>query len=266
MVDIIKGDTSAVTPTVLITETLPKVKKVRAVSSTNYTTSSRIWSNWYNTTASTWTTATSYSVWDAWNDSASCTLTGSTTGNTLVWKQFMRDTETTHIQRVVSQQNLRKPSEEEVRRVLAREQRLRAEADERVFKEQLANEKALRLLRACLTPKQREDLEKKKCFYVEVKDGDGRVERYRLDYSTHGNVAQLDEKGSIIRTFCVQPEGVPVGDAVLTQKLYLESSEKTRAEFFEKANITEHIPAKRIPHTVPRPARREYARQHGILH
>jgi hypothetical protein len=91
-------------------------------------------------------------------------------------------------------------------------------------------------------------------------------ERYRIDRGSHGNVKQIDEKGSIIRSFCIQPEGVPAGDVLLTQKLWLEASDETRNKFWETANITEMMKEKAVPHHIPRHERRRYAEANGLLH
>jgi hypothetical protein len=160
----------------------------------------------------------------------------------------------------------RRLTEAELVEELNRERELRRQAEEAQLKRQLADQKAEQLLRVCLSPAQIDDLEKKRCFYVEV---DGRVpgkkERYRIERDTHV-VKQLDEKGSIIRTFCIYVPGVPQADTMLAQKLFLEASEETREKFWETANISEMRAEKSIPHTVPRRERRRYAEAHGLLH
>lgn len=164
----------------------------------------------------------------------------------------------------------RKLSEAELLAALEQEKKAREEAEKRAAQARAAEKRAEDLLRLCLSPQQIEDLETKKCFYVEI-DGPnyaktGKKERYRIDRGSHGNVKQLDEKGSIIRSFCIQPSGVPVGDVLLTQKLWLEASEETREEFWATANITTLVAEKNIPATVPRRERRRYAEVHGLLH
>jgi hypothetical protein len=131
---------------------------------------------------------------------------------------------------------------------------------------QLARAKAELLLVQHLSPKQREDLLAKDCFYIEIPHENGKVERYRIDRGSHGNVKQLDDAGRILRSFCVQPPDCPDGDSMLAQKLYLESSEETRRTFWEIANITEMGPeAKRLPFHVPRAQRRVHALQNNLL-
>ena len=161
----------------------------------------------------------------------------------------------------------RKLSDTELLAALEQEKRAREEAEKRALAAKMAEKRADDLLRLCLSPQQIEDFEKKNCFYIEVTSSDGRKkERYRIDRGSHGNVKQVDEKGSIIRSFCIQPSGVPIGDVLLTQKLWLEASEATREKFWETANITTLMQEKNIPHTVPRHERRRYAEIHGLLH
>lgn len=149
---------------------------------------------------------------------------------------------------------------------LEREKKLREEAEARVLKAKMAEARAERLLRSCLSEQQVEDLDKKGSFYIEIQAANGKKERYRIDRGSHGNVKQVDEKGSIVRSFCIQPSGVPVPDVMLSQKLYLEASDETRAKFWETANITDMMREKAIPAHIPRPQRHQYARQHGLLH
>jgi hypothetical protein len=160
----------------------------------------------------------------------------------------------------------RKLSEAELLAALEQEKKAREEAEKRAAAALAAEKRAEDLLRLCLSPQQIEDLEKKKCFYVEIEGKAGKKERYRIDRGSHGNVKQIDERGSIIRSFCIQPSGVPAGDILLTQKLWLEASEETREEFWATANITTLMREKDIPHTVPRKERRRYAEAHGLLH
>lgn len=160
----------------------------------------------------------------------------------------------------------RKPSEAELKAALEQEKRWREEAEARAKKAEDAKNRAEDLLRVCLSAEQREDLDKKKCFYILVEGKDGKKERYRIDRGSHGNVKQIDERGSIIRSFCIQPAGVPEGDVLLTQKLWLEASEQTREEFWATANITTLMKEKEVPHHIPRHERRKYAEVHGLLH
>lgn len=94
-----------------------------------------------------------------------------------------------------------------------------------------ANARAEKLLLANLNPEQREDLVKKNCFFLHLPNG----KRYRIDRKTHGNIALIGEGDKIIHTLCAQPPGIPVDDAILAQKLALETDE---AGFLRVANMT----------------------------
>jgi hypothetical protein len=160
----------------------------------------------------------------------------------------------------------RKLTEAELLAALEEEKKAREAAEKRAAEARAAEKRAEELLHLCLTPQQIDDLGKKNCFYVEVEGRGGKKERYRIDRGSHGNVKQIDDKGSIIRQFCIQPSGVPNGDVLLTQKLWLEASEETREEFWATANITTLMREKEIPPSVPRKERRRYAEVHGLLH
>jgi hypothetical protein len=215
-------------------------------------------------------------IWTAWQQNYLTTGTcavptcNNSICNTLTWNTW-NDNYTFIADAVADAERIqrysrRQLSEAELRVEIEREQRMRKEAEERVFKAQQATKRAERLLRMCLSPQQIEDLDKKNCFYVELAGRGGKKERYRIDRGTSGNVKQLDESGSIIRSFCVHPSGVPEADTLLTQKLFLEASDETRAKFWETANITELKHEKMIPAHVPRHERRRYAEAHGLLH
>lgn len=219
-------------------------------------------------------------IWNAWN-SAYVVNSGATTGSnptpsfllastgstaaTYTWTAWNVAHEELQTLRQYGQ-NLKAPTEAELRAALLREKEYREAAEKRAKAAEDAKKRAEQLLLTCLSPEQREDLAKKGCFYVKIPIGGGKFERYRIDRGTHGNVKQLDERGSIIRSFCVQPDGVPVADSMLTQKLFLEADDQTRAKFWETANITDLEPTKKIPAHIPRPERRKYALEHGLLH
>lgn len=159
-----------------------------------------------------------------------------------------------------------RPSEAEVARALEQERQWRLAAEEKAKKAMEAEKRAEDLLRDCLSAEQIDQLKSRNFFYVEVEGRHGRKERYRIDRGSHGNVKQVDEKGSIIRSFCIQPSGVPVPDVMLAQKLWLEASDESRAEFWETANITPIVREKDVPYNIPRRERYRYAAEHGLLH
>lgn len=201
-------------------------------------------------TAAAYTTqgVVNHFAWDAWND------------------RFERIHEAGTRVAEIQRYSRRKLSEAELLAALAEEKKAREAAEKRAAEAKAAEKRADDLLRLCLSPQQIEDFEKKNCFYVEITSSGGKKERYRIDRGSHGNVKQIDAKGSIIRSFCIQPSGVPAGDILLTQKLWLEASEETREEFWATANITTLVREKDIPVTVPRKERRRYAEAHGLLH
>lgn len=215
-------------------------------------------------------------VWTNWSQNylttGICTASGcaSNVRNALTWSTWNDNytflTNAVQDAKRIQRYSRRELTEAELRVGIEREQRMRKGAEERLLKAQQATKRAERLLRLCLSPQQIEDLDKKNCFYVELLGRGGKKERYRIDRGTSGNVKQLDESGSIIRSFCVHPQGVPEADTMLTQALFLQADEDTRAKFWETANITELKHEKMIPAHVPRHERRRYAEANGLLH
>lgn len=108
----------------------------------------------------------------------------------------------------------------------AERQRRRA-YDEQAEASKEAAARARALLMTNLSPAQRESLEKYRFFDIRI---EGKT--YRIHQGTHGNVRQV-ENGREIVTFCAQPDGVPAEDAMLAQKLMLETDE---AAFLRVAN------------------------------
>lgn len=90
-----------------------------------------------------------------------------------------------------------------------------------------AGAKARRLLLENVSEAQRQSLEAHGYFDVPV---NGRT--YRIHQGTHGNVRRL-ENGVETVSLCAQPLGVPACDAMLAQKLMLETDE---AAFLRIAN------------------------------
>ena len=87
------------------------------------------------------------------------------------------------------------------------------------------------MLRSCLTQQQIDDLEKKQCFFLYSK---GR--KYRIDRGQHGNVKLLNEREQVVESYCIQPQGgLPDADAMLAQKLLLESDPES---FRRISNVT----------------------------
>jgi len=230
-------------------------------ASTNYVNNQIVWSAW--NASNTSISITNYDLWRIWNQQV--VFTTAATVNTInVWPAWMER------QQVITSGAIghhvaprARPTDDEVRARLAQEEAWRKAAQEKAEKAARAQARAEQLLRSCLSPEQIESLETRGHFYVDV---DGGRERYRIDRGSHGNVKQVDKNNSLIRSFCIQPEGVPVPDIMLTQKLWLEASEETRAKFWETANITTLMREKDVPAHIPRNQRRRYAAEHGLLH
>lgn len=179
-------------------------------------------------------------VWNAWNLRFMATSAATTTTLTMnaTWghwnEQFVVEEQNreNRIRRQVAER--RQPSAEEQERWRQEELRRREAEDRRLKDERDANQKAIILLKSCLSPEQKEEYEQKKCFHLIVGD-----KKYRIKQGSHGNVELIDKDGKVKRTFCVQPRGVPEGDAMLAQKLLLATDEK---RFYELANVTEYGP------------------------
>jgi len=117
--------------------------------------------------------------------------------------------------------------EEEARNVRYYEQQRIAEN-----RRKEAEDRAMKLLISVLSPQQQADMKRDKCFFVDAPSG----RLYRIDYGTHGNVKVVDRNTrKIVERLCIQPNGVPAGDANLMQKLLIETAEDT---FRSYANIT----------------------------
>lgn len=94
-----------------------------------------------------------------------------------------------------------------------------------------AKKRAEALLLENISADQRRDLGERGHFFVTAKSG----KRYRIDRHIHGNVYEVNEVGTRVRRYCAQPGGVPADDAILAQKLALETDE---AAFLRVANAT----------------------------
>ena len=84
--------------------------------------------------------------------------------------------------------------------------------------------RAVRLLKANLTPEQLTHYKRDKSFIV-VGGTTGR--RYRIIAARQMNVAALDKHGRLAKSLCFIPSGqLPVGDVMLAQKIALELFER----------------------------------------
>ena len=200
------------------------------------TTSSNIWNVWHQDTG-TGGLISSATTWNQWTNQI-ITITAPTYATTT---QIWNDWQTMPQPRYGRPTNHFTP--EELARRRAEEERYRAEEaartarwheEERVRlrKKEEADDTAMKLLVSMLNDEQRNDLKRDKHFFVEAPSG----RLYRIDYGTHGNVKVVDRNTrKIIERLCIQPNGVPAGDANLMQKLLIETAEDL---FRSHANIT----------------------------
>jgi hypothetical protein len=131
---------------------------------------------------------------------------------------------------------IRPGTPEEIARARAAQEAACAAQAVEAEKQAVANEKAKKLLVEHLSAEQQKTYEEKRYFDVDI---EGRT--YRIHHGSHGNVRLLgtgDKAGKEITKYCIQPEGVPIGDVLLAQKLLLEANEK---EFLRIANATRLI-------------------------
>lgn len=85
--------------------------------------------------------------------------------------------------------------------------------------ERVAN-RAEALLRSCLTSEQLAEYERDQSFTVQ-----GKCDRYRIRGGTLNANIDVIREGKLAHRLCVHPDGVPVEDAMLAQKLWLEADE-----------------------------------------
>lgn len=210
--------------------------------STYTNTTDLIWTAWNSSCTITSCTPSSndIAIWTAWNNQyrltypiTSATTTTFTTNNT-VWTAWNQQFTTAPIGRIypgraVSQEERDKwkLQEEEDRRKYEKIERERLEA----------NGKAEVLLLRHLTDKQKEDLRTKNFFDIDVEGI-----QYRIKRGSHGNVHMLGKRDEISKSFCIQPKDCPEGDAMLAQKLLLETNPEN---FWKQANVTDMLNGRR---------------------
>ena len=215
----------------------------------------QIWNGW-STQLTASTSCVTNDVWNVWHQN---TGTGGLISSATTWNQWTNQivtvtapTYATTTQIWDEWQTMPQPmygrptnhfTPEELARRRAEEERYRAEEaartarwheEERVRlrKKEEADDTAMKLLVSMLNDEQRNDLKRDKHFFVEAPSG----RLYRIDYGTHGNVKVVDRNTrKIIERLCIQPNGVPAGDANLMQKLLIETAEDL---FRSHANIT----------------------------
>ncbi len=193
------------------------------------------WDYWQLDTRCAPTSACTTNVdpWGMWNIQRPNTAASATTtlwtdwnvGHTVALIPFLRET-------AVQRRN----REDQERRYEAE----LAAANARYYEEQRAVEnrrkeaedRAMKLLVSVLNDQQKADLKRDRHFFVEAPSG----RLYRIDYGTHGNVKLVDRvTRRVVEHLCIQPNGVPAGDANVMQKLMIETAEDV---FRSHANIT----------------------------
>lgn len=151
------------------------------------------WNTWCVTSSAT----RSATIWGGWNTGA------------VSYKLSKRQQEAMEAQMQAATR-----AQEEYARRWKEQEKLRVEAEK----------VALALLVSLLSLTQRQEFEKAGHFHAV---GNKTKKVYRINQGTHGNVKELDSNGKEIASYCVQPEGVPVPDANLAQKLAIECDEET---------------------------------------
>lgn len=196
----------------------------------------QLWNHWSTGTGSTVTTSC-----DPWRIWTSNTITSGAITSVDTWARWVDQNPYT-IHRDAPHRQARLDPAEAARRQ-AEEARWHQEQEARnvrFYEEQRAlenrrkeaDDRAMKLLVSVLNPQQQADLKRDRFFYVDAPSG----RLYRIDYGTHGNVKVVDRVSrKIVERLCIQPNGVPAGDANLMQKLLIETAEDT---FRAHANIT----------------------------
>ncbi len=213
--------------------------EVRQVPTMVSMTSNRdIWSEW--TTGHRFTTHAE--CWDTWQTGYA---TAHTTSLVETWVRWQTSDGQTGYARapggisMSSRQRIEVAESEEMKKErLDREARWKAEDEVRRAEaakarkiQEAADARAMELLHSCMSVEQQETLRVHGFFYVKAKSG----RKYRIDKGTHGNVKVVDKDNRVIERLCIQPNGVPVGDSMLAQKLLIETAEDV---FRRHANIT----------------------------
>ena len=194
-----------------------------STSSSSYTEVTQTWTGWVSDV--TGSSSEPGVVWVAWtkNSDGTTTVHGRTSRVAQMVKvdreETKPETEEEKTLRIEREAQSAKDREEQNKRRREQEAIRKAEEEVREKKRKEAEKRAKELLVAHLDDEQREELENHYRFHLVGADG----QRYRLHFSTHGNVRRLNEEGKEVESLCIQPPGVPTGDAVLAQKLMLET-------------------------------------------
>jgi len=178
-----------------------------------------VWPGWVTATTSSATT-TGGDVWYTRVGTVDCTTTSATVTYTGAWDQWATGTF-----------EVRERIQAEREASAARQAEYQRKQDEWAEQRRKARETAKALLTMLLDAQQKEQLEKKRYFDVISKKG----RKYRIREGIAGNVRLVKADGKEALQLCIHPNGVPEEDAMLAQKLMLETDEDA---FLKTANLT----------------------------
>lgn len=178
------------------------------------------WSIWTGPGTGSTATCTSHEdIWDYWTDS---TPTTTVTDTHIVWGCWSQE----------KALNSRSAEDQrEINAYIAEQARLAEEgrrehfrrAEEAHKRREKANAIAKKLFLSMLNNTQRKQYKKDRIIEVISKTS---RKRYRIrDNTLNHNIEELNKQGDVIRRICAHPQGVPLHDALLTQKLMLENNE-----------------------------------------
>jgi hypothetical protein len=200
------------------------------ISTSATTAATTIWPQWCNNITST-TTATN-AIWINWNQ---LTIDQQSMMSQMMLQQQAMQLQNQQLQAMQAAQGLNQyqqpqPTAEELQ--ARRETQAKVVEDERLRK--VAAARAMELLRANLSQKQREALDKNGWFLVE---GGKTKKTYRINTGgAAGNIQELDKSGKPIAKYCVHASyEIPLGDQWLAQALSLRLDED---HIIGKANKT----------------------------
>lgn len=189
------------------------------------TVSGNIWPIWTSTaTPSATTTDVTWGYWVGGIDATTAGTTVIYTGT--VWAGWSNNV-------IETQEQAQARREAQA----ARYAEQRRKEDEWAEQRKKARETAKALLEMLLDAQQKEQLASKKYFDVISKKG----RKYRIRESIAGNVRLLEDSGRESVQLCIHPVSVPEEDAMLAQKLMIETDEDA---FLRTANLTRLMTAK----------------------
>jgi hypothetical protein len=166
------------------------------------------------------------SNWTQWSYASTCATSAATATWQLydsVWGVGHVTIEKPQAPAVVSEETRRRFEAERA----AHDEQLRQYTREKRAKEEESRKRARALLMQSLTRDQQRSLEERSYFDLNVGG-----KHYRIRQGTHGNVRLVQGEQETV-SYCAQPDDVPAEDAMLAQKLMLETDE---AAFLRVAN------------------------------